>query len=236
MNKINRKARRAEAARARKKTTTAWANIRHIVAMHESGHAVARYLTAPELGFSCEDSIAIIKIHAADRMPLVMQSKDGEQIASQATTFGHVFSKEIAAYYVPHDGEIRKEDIVNAAKVGGADIQKWLRARGLIAVMGAVAEGALTGETVDNLLCGGPTFGDLANLWSDYNAAKMLGSFDAGVEDAITRAIELLQRPKVIRALNALSRHLYENGTTDGKTAAAIIHGELDDMETVCAQ
>jgi hypothetical protein len=79
-NPMNRYQRRAAKAAARS------AKIDGVVAVHEAGHAVARYLTAADLGVSTNDAISYIEVapNAA-----VTKSVDKRMIfRTQATTFG----------------------------------------------------------------------------------------------------------------------------------------------------
>jgi hypothetical protein len=86
---MNRHERRA--AKAQSRTV----EMDRVVAVHEAGHAVARVLTASDLGLSSEEAISHIEVGIGNSMA---ESKDGKmQLMSQAVTFGPMLSREIGA-------------------------------------------------------------------------------------------------------------------------------------------
>ena len=88
---MNRQQRRAAKAKAKNAT------VDPVVAVHEAGHALARYLTAEMMGLSKEESVHSIVVHVPREMPKG-KSVDGTMMTSeQATTLGPMFSKEIDA-------------------------------------------------------------------------------------------------------------------------------------------
>ena len=61
--------------------------------IHEAGHAVARYLTAQDFGYTTNHSISYIEVAPATP---VGRSVDGiMNLTLQATTYGPMLSKEI---------------------------------------------------------------------------------------------------------------------------------------------
>src|SRR5438067_9965781 len=84
-NLMNRHERRAAKVAVRS------AKIDRVVAIHEAGHAVARFLTAADLGFSVDAAISYIEI-APDSA--VTKSIDKRMIfRMQAATFGPMLSR-----------------------------------------------------------------------------------------------------------------------------------------------
>ena len=72
---MNRKERRAAEAMARKQRNAAPDS--NVVAAHEAGHAVARYLTAAEIGYPPEEAISQIEISAPGAWSHAGYSFDG---------------------------------------------------------------------------------------------------------------------------------------------------------------
>jgi hypothetical protein len=63
------------------------------VAVHEAGHAVGRFLTAADLGYSTDESISYIDVGLGR---LSEQSTDGRmRLVSEATTYGPMLSQQM---------------------------------------------------------------------------------------------------------------------------------------------
>lgn len=210
-----------------------------IVAMHEAGHAVARYLTAGEMGYSPSEAIQRIEIAIADDMRPIGESADGTKaFLSQAATHGPLFSKEIglAGQSVlkrvsdgttvtgPVTGEMLNE-IVSRARAEGADIDGWLRARALQAVFGPMAEAAGTEASFEEIWNGDQAHHDAVTFLTDCALAGLsdVGQIQAFLDTAIGRGRELMERPDVCQALVQLATHLSRNGTTEGPVVVRII-------------
>src|SRR5712691_11240844 len=140
------------------KAKAKWANIARVAAIHEAGHAVARYLTAEDLGHTTDHAVFYIDLATATP---VRQSIDGTMgLTSQATTYGPMLSKEIQDVAIRdfadimHTDELTMEHVAEAiakARAEGADIFKWLRAKILIGVFGAAAEAKYCGKALEEV-------------------------------------------------------------------------------------
>jgi hypothetical protein len=113
-----------------------------VVAIHEAGHAVARVLTADDMGLKPEEAVAWIEVglDASAR-----EGCDGQNVlVSQATTYGPMFSREIEQHTTKTPGTALTTDVlldtVAKARKAGADIEAWLSARSLFTVFASVAE------------------------------------------------------------------------------------------------
>ena len=122
---------------------------RRISAVHEAGHAVAAVMCAAELGYKRSEAIIYIDMgldpakHAGGR---------GNVPVSGGATVGRAVSREmwfeaqssLAGQWMevikdPFSPKTRAK-IIQAARVGGVDVEKWFRAKAFVAVAGSVAE------------------------------------------------------------------------------------------------
>jgi hypothetical protein len=142
---MNRRERRRAASQSRIRKF----DIPSLTAVHEAGHAAARILTAPELGYSGAEAVDKIEIaaHAA---------------VASATTYGPFCSYEMNPFFrlekdVPV-GPAQIKECISACRRAGIDIDRWLRLKCLILMSGAVAEAQSTGQelrkVVNQFECG----------------------------------------------------------------------------------
>ena len=246
---MNKQQRRAAKAMEKRDRATARVPKANLVAVHEAGHAIARYLTAGEMGYSTEESITSIEIASPGAKRYAGSSANGgTQLFIQATTFGPMLTNEMSQVRnrvaeregISSDTALvgRKaldhlSQVISEARAEGVDIESWLQARALISVMGPAVEARLREKPVAEILESDESEGDLRGFIQDCTIAQVPTSeIDARIDAAIDRAVELLGDSNVIGAVNALAKHLLHNGTTDGETAVRIIG---DAMETEAA-
>jgi hypothetical protein len=220
---MNRRERRAAKARSRH------AKLDPRVAVHEAGHAVGRFLTAADLGYSTEESISYIDVGLGR---LSEQSADGcMRLVSEATTYGPMLSRKIQetvfASRQAAAGLTRQEmsEILANARAAGLDCETWLAARLLMGLMGGAAEAKLLGKTFNEVWQSYECESDMKEAVKDCMLAgieetKMITTH---LNVAAARAIETVQRPDVWRAILALADRLPATGRFDGKEAAATI-------------
>jgi hypothetical protein len=123
-----------------------------IVAIHEAGHAVARFLTAEMMGY--EPAEAVWKIVMDSGPVRKAAGSDGQThlYQIQATTYGYTWSKEIEdasrevnARYGIERIQTRyheyRADVIAAARAAGADIGQWARAVIFITIAGPRGRG-----------------------------------------------------------------------------------------------
>ncbi len=212
-----------------------------VVAIHEAGHAVARYVTAAEMGYSTGEIIHRIEIAADDPPTAIGTSADGTMaLFSEGATRGPMFAKDMnaAAGKVirgralldgtnatgPLTGDALAE-IVATARAEGADIDAWLRARALQAVFGPMVEAAYTQIPFEEIWNGNQAQSDAMSFFRDCALAGVadVSGIQRLLDGAIQRGNELLKRADVCRAVSALGLHLSQNGTTAGPIAVRII-------------
>jgi hypothetical protein len=192
------------------------------------------------MGYSSEDSITRIEITARDGSSYVGTSFDGKaELYAQAITLGPMLSKEINRVAKRlgerkgflegiesggRDGFDRLSEIISEARADGADIETWLQARALIAVMGPAVEALAREKPFYDIWEGQESEHDLISFVQDCTVAQVPTSeIITRIDAAVDRAFDSLKDSNVIDAVNALATHLLNNGTTDGKAAARII-------------
>jgi hypothetical protein len=219
---MNRQQRRAVQARSKK------IPLNPIVAFHEAGHAVGRYITAADMGLSVDNAIAFIDV--APGTSLGSSLDKTMQFTSQAVTFGPAFSVPIQAVLSRECGDLRSlefKDVVRAVAIAsaeGADISKWLNAKALIAVFGPAAEAVITRKSFEEVLHSYECEGDLRDLVRDCTYAGLESSeIQSMIDDAAKKCVSLIQRPEICAAINALAKQLPNAGRMKGQDAVAII-------------
>ncbi len=236
---VNRRERRAARAKARHH------DIDPITALHEAGHAVGRYLVAPDMGFTEDEIITEIVVHIEGERPDMGTSIDGRvKFQSLAVCNGPTFSAELGAL-VPAATEklgisagstvsgLRAldlvKDVLTVGRDEGIDVDAWVEARAVIVVFGPMVEAAQRGMQFSDIWDGEQAEGDQRDIVGDGVAAGLSpDEISAVINHAADRVVDYLQQTNVIDAVNALGRHLQQHGTTSGKRAAAIIRGAME--------
>jgi hypothetical protein len=207
-----------------------------VVAVHESGHAVARFLTASDLGYEPDEAISYIEVHDAGTQA-ASRSLDGRMsLRFQAVTFGPKLSKEMQEASRPLIASvagrplsgIESRDLimecVKAARASGADIDKWLHARAIIAVSGAMAEAKFKRRTFEDVWAGYECENDVAEIVGEGICA---GLEAAAVETIIDRATEvsekMMAQPEIWRAVLKLAAALPLTGRIAGEQVIDVI-------------
>ncbi len=235
---MNRRERRAARAKTRHQ------GIDPITALHEAGHAVGRYLVAPDMGLPEDEMITDIVVHLDGKRPDMVTSIDGRvKFETLAVCNGPMFSAELGAL-VPAAREklgilapvtlsgrqsfdLFKE-VLTAGRNEGIDVDAWVEARAIITVFGPMVEAMQRKMTFADVWDGDEAEGDRRGIVGDGVAAGLSPDEIAVViESAVDRVLDYLQQTNVIDAVNALGRHLRRHGTTSGKRAAAIIRDAM---------
>ena len=112
----------------------------------------------------------------------------------------------------------------------GADVSKWLNARILIAVFGAAAEARFLHKALEEIWGAYETEADMRDAVQDCFLAGVTETeaIEKIVDEAQSRATNLIELPEVWRAVIALADNLPSSGRFDGKKAAAIIGAALE--------
>ena len=235
---VNRRERRAARAKARHH------GIDPITALHEAGHAVGRYLTAPDMGFPEDEMITEIVVYIEGEKPDMGTSIDGRaKLQELAVCNGPMLTAELGAL-VPAAREklgllaastlsgrqsldLVKE-VLTAGRNEGIDVNAWVEARAIVSVFGPMVEAMQRKMTFDDVWNGYEAEDDLGGIVGDGVAAGLSPDEIAVViKSAVDRVVDYLQQTNVLDAVNALGRHLQRHGTTSGKRASAIIRGAM---------
>jgi hypothetical protein len=213
---MNRRERRTAVSHVRK------AQLDPIIAIHEAGHAVARYITAADMGIAVEESITHIEISPGTSLGA---SSDGRTyLVSQAVTFGPMFSAEINELVGATTDLAEITCLVAAAVARGFDVSKWLEARALITVFGPMAEAVARRKSFHDVWESYECEADVRSLVRDGVIGGLRDKErDSLFNKAVERAAAMFRRPEIVAAVNALAGALPNAGRMDGKDAAANI-------------
>ncbi len=214
-----------------------------VTALHEAGHAVGRYLTAPDMGFPEDEVIAEILVHTEGERPEIGTSIDGHmKVTSLAVCNGPMLSAELDAL-VPAAREklgisatgtlsgrqsLDLKEVLTTGRAEGIDVNAWFEARAIIAVFGPTVEAMQREMAFADVWHGYEAESDYAGIVRDGVAAGLSPDEIAVViETAVDRVLAYLQQTNVCNAVVVLGRHVHRHGTTSGKRAAAIIRNAM---------
>jgi hypothetical protein len=200
------------------------------VAVHEAGHAVARFAAAGELGIEPDEAIDCIEV-GVDPHP--HETLDGKAtVSSSAITFGPKYSGPMTNYLKdnpvqqgpdPLDGAILRAEVM-ACKAGGIDVAKWASVKAFICMAGPVAEAKFSGKTLDEILKSYECEGDLRAAIRDGELAGLTRSEACEMTDrGCDRAVEFFDDSKAWCAVLTLADRFPRVGRMQGKRCAAII-------------
>ena len=197
-----------------------------VTAVHEAGHAVARVLTASDMGFGPERAIEEIEI-GGSAVTVLGENRGGLKLEGQAITRGPMFSLDIMVHIDqpgPYDFAYLRH-VVMKAGAAGADTQKWLKAKALIMACGTAAEAKLLSVNFDTVWQRPAAAGDLGDIIRDCHLAGVdtPEAINAVSEEAADRAITLFERKDVWRAVLAVADILPAKGVVKGDRIARIV-------------
>jgi hypothetical protein len=222
--------------RARMNTTTSL-DRSTAVAVHEAGHAVGRYLTATELGYSLGDAISYIDVYTTVQQQ-VGTSRDGQAaLLAQAATYGPRFSKPLqefirnelqqvhetstASEITLSHGELQR--LITKARAAGIDVDGWLRAKAISNLLGPMAEAKFLGRSSDQMLYDFAAQTDIEDTASEARLAGLSPQqIAAKFKEAMRAAEQALSKHEVWGAILALANQL-NSGRMNGSVAVAII-------------
>jgi hypothetical protein len=227
---MNRHARRAAVKQARQQN----GGLAKVVAVHEAGHAVARYLTAEELGHDTEDAIFYIEVgFVAPRRA----SFDGKaMLSSSAVTFGPMYSRPMIDYLkrnpvlqdhgATHPVTIQTQ--VDACKAAGIDVAEWAALKTFICMAATAAEAKFTGRPIEEVANSYQCEDDLRDAMRDCLLAGMTTAEATNVvNNVLDHAEEVFADPRVWAAVLAVADSLPAVGRVEGRQVAAIIRDAL---------
>jgi hypothetical protein len=216
---MNRNARRAEKATARKAFSPSDIPV---AAIHEAGHAVAKVLAIEELGWDLRDAIADIEIYCDQ----------------SGVTHGHMFSRAIeegsqefksaylAEFGTPSGADIRSflAEVFRHGRNAGTDIDRWFRARTFVAVSGAVAEAIYSEQSFHQVWESDHAMGDRSSVASDALLADMPPEHVIPVIDRMAAiSAHIMEKTSVWSAVLTLAKALPAVGRMAGSDAIRCI-------------
>ena len=185
-----------------------------ITAIHEAGHAVARYLTAESMGYSREHAIAYIETHPVE----VLTNGGAVMVSSTAITYGPMFSRPMNEHLAAFPQDDTAEVDVERCRAGGLDVFSWAEAKAVIAMFGPVAEAKFTVQDIGTVVRSPQCENDKKDAFRDCAWAGMsLQEATDCVNAAIDFARAQLSDPKVWRAVTGLADNLPVPGRLEGR-------------------
>lgn len=226
---MNRNQRRAAKAKQRA------IKLDRLTAVHEAGHAVARFLVADDFGRPLEEMIHYIEVGLGHAVGDSLFNKSVTLVA-QGTTFGATFSVELDSViaHTPAASDrkvITNEEIRDAftvARSEGIDVDRWLKARLLIMTLASVAEAMYSGRSIDEVWNSPESESDMRDAFRDgYRAGLADGQIDHLVREALERSEELIRQETVQRAIEAVADAIPDRGRMPGCQVVFIINQVL---------
>jgi hypothetical protein len=204
--------------------------IDRVIAIHEAGHAVARILVAEEFGIPPAEMIVYIEVGSEQGIGSAFY-----RFGSQAVTVGPTLSSDIQAIFdrqvrgLPPGSWTQQHEDSAVAGAGRADVQKWLRAKMLTTVFASAAEAKLTRRPVLEVFTSPESIADYDEAMHD-GVRSGLTSLEslAILDEALTRAVLLVNDNRVWQAIVALADVLPISGRMSGRGAALVIMEALD--------
>ena len=212
-----------------------------VVAVHEAGHAVAKVLAIGELGYSIHEAIEYIVM--GTNKSLARSANRKMMLRSQGVTFGHTFSKDMAAAAsresVPslpfRAWGAKPLDLVQnrrASRAAGADVGKWFRARVFDAVTGSIAEAIFTKQTFHDVWNGYQAESDQISVVRDAHISGIsTNEINSTIDRMAALSAYLMEKPEVWAGVLALANKLPPVGRMDGDEAVAIITKALSEFD-----
>jgi hypothetical protein len=229
MTHMNRSQRRA--AMAKEKVI----KLARLVAVHEAGHAVARFLVAADFGLPPEEMIHYIEVGLRHPVGGCLFNKSATMVA-QGTTVGATFSVELHSVIARTAAASDRKAITNdeirdaftVARSEGIDVDRWLKARLLIMTLASVAEAMYSGRSTDEVWNSSESESDMRDAIRDgYRAGLDDGQIAHFVCEALERSEELIRQEAVQRAIEALADAIPDRGRMAGRRAVFIVNQVL---------
>jgi len=194
-----------------------------VLAVHEAGHAVARYLCANTMGFRPDEAVGYIEIAP----PFSRPSLDAKSIlAPKPAVFGPVYSRPMMDFLKADAISLDLTAAVGACKANGIDVEMWASARALICMAGPVAEALFTNRSLRE--CANECQSDLGDATRYCLAAGMTTQEATKVcNGALDWAREVFDDPRNWAAVLALADSLPSGGRINGKQTEKIITGAM---------
>ena len=203
-----------------------------ILAVHEAGHAVGRFLTADIMGYDQAVAVAFIDVHDPySQKPY--KGSDGNIYSEGAITYGPCFSQEINDAIKSSGRQaltVSEEVALYVARAAGANIDAWAKAKLSIIMAGPIAEAIdrnISIVEVEQVIECKHDFVDAQATcrsagWTDEEAAAAIIAAAEAVNEKFANAA-------VWGGLLRLAAMLPEEGRMEGSAAWAIYSNALNE-------
>jgi hypothetical protein len=199
-----------------------------VAAVHEAGHAMARYLSADAMGFHTDEAIDYIEIVP----PYSRPSLDAKTIlVPEAATVGPVYSRPMMDFLKADPISQNLTAAVEACKAHGIDVEMWATVQTFVCMAGAAAEAQFTNRSLREIANGYQWESDLSDATRYCLAAGMTRQeASKACNNALIWAREVFDDPQNWTAVLALADKLPSGGRIDGRRIEKIItqamHGD----------
>ena len=223
------------ARRNRRRVVPVYASRLSVVAVHEAGHVVGRFLTADIMGYDQAVAVSFIDMHDPfSQKPY--EGPDGELYSQAAITYGPCFSQEIndaieASGKQP--ATVSDSEAIYIARAAGANIDAWAKAKLFIILGGPVAEAIDRNISIAQIERIPECENDFVDAratcctagWSDEESA-------AAIAAAASAVYERFENSGVWGGLLKLAAALPVEGRIEGSEAWAIYSSALGEVES----
>ena len=190
-----------------------------IAAVHEAGHAVARYLSADAMGFRGAEAIDYIEIAPPFSRPNLAAKTI---LAPKPAIFGPLYSRPMMDFLKTDSISLDLAAAVDACKAQGMNVEMWAAVRAFICMAGAAAEAQFTNRSLNEIA--NERENDLEDATRYCLAAGMTTQEASKVcNRALDWAREAFDDPRNWAAVLALAGSLPSGGSINGGQIEKII-------------
>jgi hypothetical protein len=226
---MNRHQRRAAQAAARSKS------VDRVIRIHEAGHCVGRYVTAPLLGWAPDEVIFGVDVYATPSQAYVPSLDASRVLGVEATTWGMFLSKPMDDFLRAKHGDpagISQKDIdaslFSETRGAGIDVDMWFHARTIFAIFGPLAEAKFEGKAFEGVFNDYSSEHDVCGI---VREGTLIGRSTEQIEEAIAKALALAEahiaKPAVWRAILAVADQI-RAGRTPGQVIVRAIEQAIE--------
>ena len=192
-----------------------------VAAVHEAGHAMARYLSADAMGFCADEAIDYIEIAP----PFSRPSLDAKSILTpKAATIGPVYSRPMMDFLRTASVSQNLTAAVEACKAHGIDVEMWAAVKAFVCMAGPAAEAQFTNRSLNEIANGYNCEHDIREATRYCLSAGMTTQKASKIcNDALNWAREVFDDSQNWTAVLALADSLPSGGRINGSWIEKII-------------
>jgi hypothetical protein len=192
-----------------------------VAAVHEAGHAMARYLSADAMGFRTDEAIDYIEIAP----PFSRPSLDAKSILTpKAATIGPVYSRPMMDFLRTNSVFQNLTAAVEACKAHGIDVEMWAAVKAFVCMAGPAAEAQFTNRSLNEIANGYNCEHDIREATRYCLSAGMTTQKASKIcNDTLNWAREVFDDSRNWTAVLALADSLPSGGRINGNWIEKII-------------